>query len=128
MKRKKFYLKEDLKGEEIVDRRLKVIKFSEKYGVEAAKEAFGVSGSTIYRWRKIYKDSGYNLAALRPLSRRPKNPREREWDRRVIQYIKDRREECPRLGQVPLKKELDMFSQKIGIKAPSASTIGRIIK
>jgi transposase len=54
-----------------------VIKSSWKYKVEAAKEAFGVSRSTIYRWRRIYKESGYNPLALRLLLKRPKNQRKR---------------------------------------------------
>ena len=128
MRRGKFYLRRDLNGEEIVEFRLEVIEFAKQHGIEATKKAFGVSKSTIYRWKKMYKESGYNPAALRPLSRRPKHPRKREWDKRVIQYIKDRREECPRLGQIPLKKELDVFCKEMGIKAPSASTIARIIK
>jgi transposase len=45
--------------------------------VEAAKEAFGVSRSTIYRWRRIYRESGYNPLALRLLLKRPKNLRKR---------------------------------------------------
>ncbi len=36
--------------------------------------------------------------------------------------------DVPRLGQVPLKKELDKFCSERGIKAPSASTIARIIR
>jgi len=128
MKRGKFYLRRDFKEEEMVEFRLEVIELTKQFGVKATKKAFGVSKSTIYRWKKMYKESGYNPAALQPLPGRPKNPRKREWGRRVIQYVKDRREECPRLGQVPLKKELDMFCKEIWIKAPSASTIARIIK
>jgi hypothetical protein len=30
----------------------------------------------------------------------------------------ERKEECPRLGQVPLKKELDIFCTLKGIKSP----------
>jgi hypothetical protein len=58
----KFYLLRDLEGEEIVKFGLEVIEFSEKYGVEAAREGLAFSGSTIYRWRKIYKERiGYVL-------------------------------------------------------------------
>ncbi|MBC7330208.1 hypothetical protein H5T88_07625 [bacterium] len=39
----------DLKGEDKVKFRLEVMEFSDKYGVEAAKEAFGVSISTIFK-------------------------------------------------------------------------------
>ena len=77
MRRGKFYLRRDLKGEEIVEFRLEVIELFESCGIKAAKKAFGVSKSTIYRWRKIYKDSGYNPAALRLLLKRPKNLRKR---------------------------------------------------
>jgi len=35
--------------------RLKVIKFSYKYGVRAATDAFNISRATIYRWKKILK-------------------------------------------------------------------------
>jgi hypothetical protein len=45
----KFYLLRDLEGEEIVKFGLEVIEFSEKYGVESAREGLAFSGSTIYR-------------------------------------------------------------------------------
>ena len=86
MRRGKFYLRRDLKGDEIVEFRLEVIKFFRTAWNRSNKESFWRFKSTIYRWKKMYKDSGYNPAALRPLSRRPKNPRKREWDKRVIQY------------------------------------------
>jgi transposase len=56
--------------------------------VEAAKEAFGVSRSTIYRWRRIYKDPGYNPLSLRLLLKRPKNLRK---EMRIIKWIKERK-------------------------------------
>ncbi|MBC7329957.1 hypothetical protein H5T88_06305 [bacterium] len=49
MKRGNFYLRRDLKGEDIVKFRLEVMEFSDKYGVEAAKKVFGVSISTIFK-------------------------------------------------------------------------------
>ncbi|MBC7330410.1 hypothetical protein H5T88_08650 [bacterium] len=41
-------MRRDLKGEDIVKFRLEVMEFSDKYGVESAKEAFGVSRSTVF--------------------------------------------------------------------------------
>jgi transposase-like protein len=32
--------------------RFRAIEFSEKYGIEAAQDAFGVSRATIFRWRR----------------------------------------------------------------------------
>ena len=59
-------MRRDFKEEEMVEFRLDVIKLAEQHGIEVTKKAFGVSKSTIYRWKKMYKDSGYNPAALRP--------------------------------------------------------------
>jgi DNA invertase Pin-like site-specific DNA recombinase len=55
MKRGKFYLRRDLNGEEMVEFRLDVIKLAKQHGIEATKRAFGVSKSTIYRWKRCPK-------------------------------------------------------------------------
>ena len=66
-----------LKGKEgeIVERRLKVIEFFDKYGAEITKEAFNISRSTIYLWKKRLRDSDYYVRALIPFSRAPKKKR-----------------------------------------------------
>lgn len=37
--------------------RLEAIKFFEEFGLKATKKAFKVSKSTLYRWKKVLKDS-----------------------------------------------------------------------
>ena len=44
-----------------IERRVKVIYFFDKYGVDAMREAYGISRSTVYLWKKRLKDSGGEL-------------------------------------------------------------------
>ena len=46
--------------------RLRVIEFSKKYGVKAAQDAFSISRSTIFRWRRCLKESEGRLDSLIP--------------------------------------------------------------
>lgn len=139
MKRKKFKLyrlkdterkidKIDKKYKEIVLERIKIIRFFEKYGEEATREAFLVARSTVFLWKKKLMEKGYHPSALIPGSRAPIRRRQKEWHPEIVKYIIKRRWESPRLGQGPLKKEVDEFCKERGIKPISASTIARIIR
>lgn len=139
MKRRKFKLyrlkkteekiwKIDEKYRDIVLERIKIIRFFEKYGEEATREAFGVARSTVFLWKKKLMDKRYHPSALIPGSRAPIRRKQKEWHPEVIEYIIKRRWESPRLGHEPLKRELDEFCEKRGIKPISASTIARIIR
>ena len=37
---------------DIIEKRLRIIKFFDKYGTKATKEAFNVGRSTVYDWKK----------------------------------------------------------------------------
>ena len=106
----------------------KVVEFFEKYGLSATKEAFGVSKSSVYLWRKKLKESGGNLEVLNDKSKAPKNRRKPETDPRVIEFIKKIRKERPYLGKEKIKVLLDEYCKEKGLKSVSSSTIGRIIK
>jgi len=56
---------------EVAEQRMKIIKFYEKYGEKATKEAFGADRKLISKWKKRLKDSSGSLMALAPLSTRP---------------------------------------------------------
>ena len=108
--------------------RLKVIEFSKVYGVKVAIEAFGVSRATIFRWRRCLKESGGRLDSLIPKSRKPKKIRTIQVNSEIVAFIRDIREEHPRIGKEKVKKFLDEYCSKRGIKTISVSTIGKIIK
>ncbi len=109
-------------------RKAKIVEFFEKYGWEATREAFGVSKSSIYLWRKKLKESGGRLEVLNNKSKAPRKRRRPETDPRVIEFIKKIRKERPYLGKEKIKVLLDEYCKEKGIKSVSSSTIGRIIK
>jgi len=111
---------------EAAQRRLRILKFWEKHGLEATRDAFGVSRRTLFRWKKALLDAG-NPAALAPKSKRPKRVRKPNRDPRLIKEIRRLREQYPILGRDKLHVLLVPFCERHGIPLPSASTIGRII-
>jgi len=113
---------------DIAQLRLKVIEFSTKYGVSAAVDAFLISRRTLYRWKKILKDSEGILEALIPRSTSPKTKRAMITDTRIIAYIRSLRETYGRLGKEKIKPLLDEYCQTIGTQSISISTIGKVIK
>jgi len=118
----------DKRALEVVQFRLKVIDFFERHGADVTRDAFGVARATVYLWRKKLKEAGFDARVLIPGSRAPIRRRQKEWHPEIVEYIKKRRWENPRLGQIPLKAELDEFCKRRNIKPPSASKIARIIR
>jgi transposase len=57
--------------DDVVRKRLKILNHWHKFGLASAVDAFGVSKSTLYAWRKSLKQAG---AILRPSSRRANVP------------------------------------------------------
>uniref|UniRef100_A0A7C3SML4 Integrase catalytic domain-containing protein n=1 Tax=Dictyoglomus turgidum TaxID=513050 RepID=A0A7C3SML4_9BACT len=107
--------------------RAKVVTFFEKYGLEATEEAFSVKKSSIYKWRKLLKDNQGRLEVLNDKSKVSKLKRKPNWDPRIVNFIKDLREQYPRLGKAKIKPFLDEFCLKNNLKTISESTIYRII-
>ncbi|MGC8867532.1 MAG: hypothetical protein ACP5PA_04890, partial [Elusimicrobiales bacterium] len=93
----------NVEGMDIAQRRLKILKFFDRYGLKATEEAFGVKKSTIYLWKGLLRDNGNEIRALIPLSRRPKGRRVRETPRIIIEFIKDYRNKHYRAGQDVIK-------------------------
>ena len=113
---------------QIVQERLEIIKFFDRYGAEAAREAYGYSRSTIYLWKKRYREAGYNPQSLIPKSRRPKRTRRMEVGIEVIEFIKDLRKRYPYLGKAKIKSLLDEYCRESSLTTISESTIGKVIK
>ena len=107
--------------------RLKVLKFWKKYGLEATREAFGVSERTLYRWQAKLKAAGGDPLALQPKSPIPKRKRQSLWPKEIIERIRYLRKKYPNLGKARIYELLKPWCEKKGLKCPSVSTIGRII-
>lgn len=115
-------------GNEVAQQRLKIIRFYEKHGEEATKEAFGVDRKLISKWRKRLKEGSGKLEALIPHSTRPKRVRESNIPKKMIDFIRDLRQKYPRLGKEKIKPFLDEYCKERGLKTVSESSIGNIIK
>ena len=106
--------------------RLRVIKFHNRFGTKAALAAFPVSRSTIFLWKKKFREGGFS--SLIPQSTRPQRLRQSRVDKRIINEIERLRQTnyCP--GKAKLKPMIDKFCQKNSLQTVSQSTIGRILK
>lgn len=120
--------KVNIKGIEIAERRMEIIRFYDEYGREATRKAFGVSKATIYNWKKILKTNGNEIRSLIPLSRRPIRRRVSKISPMIEEFIRDYRIKHPRAGQYVIKVVLDKFCEEKGLKKISESSIAKIIK
>jgi len=113
---------------EVAKQRGRILVFFEKHGLSATRDAFGISKSTIYRWKKLLEENRGRLESLNNFSRSPLNKRVSQIDIKIIEFIRNTRKEWPRLGKEKIKPLLDEYCRGNGIKTVSVSTIGRIIK
>jgi transposase InsO family protein len=114
--------------DEVAQERLRIIGFYDTYGEKATKEAFGVDRKLIYIWRKRIKGCEDRLTALIPNSTKPRRVRRMLTDTRIIEFIKEKRNQYPRIGKEKLKPLLDKYCEKNGMQSIAESTIGKIIK
>ena len=111
------------------EKRVKILKFWKKYGLQATIDAYGAKQSTLYLWWKIYRDSGYKTISLNPGKQARINNNKREIHPLVLKEIKRLRlEVCPNMGKAKTKIFLDVFCKKNNLPTYSESKIGRIIK
>lgn len=113
--------------QEEVRKRLKIISFFDQYGEAPTKQAFNLSRSTIYLWKKKLKDSGGKLVSLASKSKRPRHFRKGQVDRKVKDFILDYRLAHPGVGKVAIHYSLKKYCLENGLKPVSESTVGRII-
>lgn len=112
----------------IIQEKLVLIKFFDKWGARATYDAYGVSRSTVYEWKKRYRKSKYNPNSLLPLSKRPKSIRKSNLDSLIIDFIKKLRSENYRLGKSKIKVLLDEYCIQNKLPIISESLVGKIIK
>lgn len=110
-------------------KRMEVLAFWEKYGIEAAKEAFKIKERTLYSWKERFIKGGKKVEALNDKSRAPRIKRKRLWPTQIVEQIKKiRLEEHPNIGKEKLYPELEEFCKEHNLECPKPSTIGRLIK
>ena len=107
------------------ERKYDALIFWGNHGLSATQDAFEVSRSTLYVWRKRYREGG--LSALHDASTAPRNRRRRRWPSPLKDEIKRLRERHPNIGKEKLHVLLAPWCDEHGSPHPSVSTIGRLI-
>lgn len=113
-------------GSEIAKERIKIIEFYKRYEEKVSKQAYGADRKVISRWIKRLKEG--NIKGLIPISTRPNRIRESKIDERIIEKIKEIRQEGYKLSKYKIKVFIDKYCEQEGIKKISISSIGLIIK
>jgi hypothetical protein len=107
-------------------RRLQILDFWRRHGLDATREAFKVSRRTLFGWRAKLKAEGGNLAALVPRSTAPKRRRQRQWPPALLEEIRRLRTLYPNLGKEKLHLLLKPFANThqlaCRVRAPSAGS------
>ena len=115
------------KDRAIIEHRIKVLNFYDRYGPDATKEAFSVSRSTIFSWKQKLKLNQGRLSSLAPGDRAPKTRRSRTTHSVISDFIVKERSTHYRLGKDKLRELLIPICAEAGICCPSVSTVGRIL-
>ena len=110
-----------------IEHRLEVLKFFDKFGLEATKTAFHKGRSTIFSWKCKLAKAGGKLSVLAPGNRAPKRKRTRIINPFIARFIIEYRTQHPRADKMTMTPALAAACLKAGIKPVSESTVGRII-
>ena len=104
------------------EERVRILTFWKKHGDTAAKEAFGASRATLFRWQAELRRGKGRLEALVPKSTAPKNKRKRVIPGPVSNLIIQERK-MEKIG----KDKLSALLKEDGIGDYSPSTVGRML-
>ena len=76
-------------------KRVKILKFFDKYSLAATLAAFDISRRTLYRWKTLYEKNNRDILALNPHSKAPKRKAKPQTPPEIINKIKQFREKYP---------------------------------
>jgi hypothetical protein len=99
-------------------RRLEILRFFDKHGLAATRDAFGVSRRTLYRWKAALKAQGGNPAALAAQSCAPRKRRVPKADPRLVSEIRRLRTLHPNLGKAKLHVLLEPCAPSTVLRCP----------
>lgn len=123
----RLYFEDSHLVDETAKKRMKVLLFWEKHGLEACLDAYDMSERTLYNWKKKFISSGNKISSLRKQSTKPHTTRKRVWDIRVLEKIIELREEYPNLWKEKIYPLLFQYCDMQEVDCPKISTIGRLI-
>ena len=113
---------------EVAQQRLKILEFYAEYGEAATVKAFGVKRQTLALWKNRLQQAHGQLAALVPSSTRPKRVRRMTTDPRLVEFIRQLRQEHPHLGKAKIKPLLDEYCREHKLNPIAEATIGKVLR
>lgn len=108
--------------------RLHVLEHYYKYGWKPTTEAFKVGKSTLYEWKNKYEASEKALLSLVPRKTRPRRVRKMATHWKLVEFIREFREQHGNIGREKIKIFLDEYAREIGVVSISHRTISKVIK
>jgi len=108
--------------------RIHVITHYYKYGLRPTLDAFKLKKSSLYNWINAYEKSGRRVIALVPKKTRPEHVRQMQTDWRLVEFLKQMRQEHGNIGKSMLKPFVDAYAEKLGIQTIGETSIGKILK
>lgn len=106
---------------------IRIGEFGSKYGYKAALDAFNIKKTNYYEYAKQYKLHKEYGIAPEVKSKRPHNVRKANWDKRLVEFIKQMRFDHPNIGKDKIKPHLYKFCLNYKLKPISSGTIQNII-
>src|SRR3972149_11201493 len=82
-----------------VQQKIRILSFFEKYGLSTTRDAFKIGRSTIFLWKRKIKEGNGSLISLINKSKKPYNTRRMYVDEKIFEFIRNIREEIPRIGK-----------------------------
>ncbi len=108
--------------------RLHVLEHYYKYSWKPTVEAFKVGRSRLHDCKKQCELEDKSLLSLVPKKTRPKRFRQMTTDWRLIQFIREFREQYGNIGERKLKFFIDGYAAELGIPTLGSKTISKVIK
>ena len=97
-------------------------------GRRPQRKRLGADRKVISRWRQKLREHDGALEGLVPESTRPNRTWTMMVSVKIIQFIREIRQEHPRLGKEKIKPLLDEYCRRKRLMSISESTIGKVIK
>jgi transposase InsO family protein len=113
--------------QQIVEERLRIIRFFDEYGADATRKAFTRGRSTVFLWKQKLKKANGSIAALAPGDRTPIRKRKRMVNPFIEEFIIKYRTDHPGSDKITITPLLAEACRSTGVKTISESTVGRII-
>lgn len=108
-------------------RRLGILKFWDKYGLDATLDAYNLSRRTLYSWKRLYQEAHGNITVLSNQSRAPYRRRVRQWPVEVMGRLRELRLSYPSLGAEKLQLFLADWCEPRKLSCPKTRTVMRLI-